>query len=239
MPVTPAGTGPALRLTRAAVFAAVCVLTAALGHSLASDRPLSAGFLTGAAIATTAAAWWPARVERGALQITATTVGAQLSLHAAFSLAPVPGGGHHAHRAAALPQSVCMGGATDPVARAVWQAHTGTAHPEAAGPGSSVASLVELLTHGSWTMFLAHVLAALACGLWMWRGEAGFFAIARSLHCAFFEPLRLVLTGFAPARLLAVPRAAPVALRPHRPRDLPLRYAMSRRGPPRGCPVPR
>ncbi|MCP9962561.1 hypothetical protein LUX05_16470 [Streptomyces somaliensis] len=174
-------------------------------------------------------------MERGALQITATTVGAQLSLHVVFSLAPAPGG-HHLHRAAAVPQSVCMGGAADPVARAVWQAHTGTAPPPP-GPGSSAAYLVDLVTHGSWTMFLAHVLAALVCGLWMWRGEAGFFAIARSLRGALFEPLRLVLAGFAPARLLAVPRAAPVAPRPCRPRDLPLRHALSRRGPPRGRPV--
>ncbi|MFJ8695615.1 hypothetical protein [Streptomyces roseolilacinus] len=237
----PAGPGPALRLVRAAVFAAVCVLTAALGHSLAADYPLPLDFLTGAMAVTTAAAWWLARVERGALQITATTVGAQLALHTLFSFAPVPGGGgHHQHQqeAVALPQSVCMGGAVDPVAQAVWQAHTGTVPPAPPGPESPVAYVVQLLTHGSWTMFLAHILAALVCGLWMWRGEAGFFAIARSLHCAFFEPLRLALAGLPPARLLAVPRVAPVAVHPRRLRDLLLRHAMSRRGPPRGHPVP-
>ncbi|MCP9958540.1 hypothetical protein [Streptomyces sudanensis] len=234
---TPAGTGPALRLVRAAVFASVCVLTAALGHSLASGHPLPAGLLAGAAAATTAAAWWPARVERGALPITVTTVGTQLALHVLFSLAPPPGGGHHPHHAAALPQGLCAGGAADPAARAVWRAHTGAVVPP--GPESPLAHAVELVTHGSWPMFLAHVLAALVCGLWMWRGEAGFFAIVRSLRCALFEPLRLVLGGFPRACLLAVPRAAPVAPRPSRPRDPVLRHSVSRRGPPRGCPVPR
>ncbi|MDT9682163.1 hypothetical protein RND61_08760 [Streptomyces sp. TRM76323] len=237
--MTLAGPGPALRLVRAAVFAAVCVLTAALGHSLASGSPLPLGFLAGAMAVTTAAAWWLARVERGALQITATTVGAQLALHSFFSFAPAPGGGHHQHhRAVALPQSACMGGATDPVAQAVWQAHTGTVPPAPPGPESPVAYVVQLITHGSWTMFFAHVLAALVCGLWMWRGEAAVFAIARSLHCAFFEPLRLVLAGLPPARPLSVPRGAPVAVHPRRLRDLLLRHAMSRRGPPWGHPVP-
>ncbi|MFV2121976.1 hypothetical protein ACE14D_27545, partial [Streptomyces sp. Act-28] len=212
--MTPAGPGPALRLVRAAVFAAVCVLTAALGHSLASDHPLPLGFLVGAMAVTTAVAWWPARVERGALQITATTVGTQLALHTLFSFAPVTGGGHHGHQTTALPQSVCMGGAVDPVAQAVWQAHTGTAPPAPPGPESPVAYVVQLITHGSWTMFLAHVLAALVCGLWMWRGEAGAFAIVRSLHCALFEPLRFALAGLPPARSPAVPRVAPVVAHP-------------------------
>lgn len=241
--LTPAGPGPALRLMRAAVFAAVCVLTAALGHSLAADYALPAGFLAGAMGVTTAAAWALARVERGALSITATTVGVQLALHTLFSFAPVPGGGgHHAHGQQAVvvpPQSVCMGGAVDPVAQAVWAAHTGTAAPPPPGPESPVAYVVELITHGSWTMFLAHVLAALVCGLWMWRGEAAFFTIVRSLHCAFFEPLRLALAGLPPARPLAVPRGVPVTPHPRRLRGLLLRHAVSRRGPPRWCPVPR
>ncbi|MEU2182286.1 hypothetical protein [Streptomyces thermolilacinus] len=241
--MTPAGPGPALRLVRAVVFAAVCVLTAALGHSLAADYALPVGFLAGAMAVTTAAAWWLGSAERGALAITASTVGVQLALHTIFSFAPVPGGGsghhqHHQQTAAAPPPSVCMGGATDPVAQAVWQAHTSTAPPAPPGPESPVAYVVQLLTHGSWTMFSAHVLAALVCGLWMWRGEAAFFTIARSLHGALFEPLRLALAGLPPARPVAVPRGAPVAVHPRRLRDLLLRHAMSRRGPPRGCPVP-
>lgn len=241
--MTPAGIGPALRLVRAVVFAAVCVLTAAVGHTLAADYPLPAGFLAGAMAATTAAAWWLGRAERGALAITASTVGVQLALHTLFSFAPVPGGGggHHAQhqqQAAALPPSVCMGGATDPVAQAVWQAHTTAAPTAPPGPDSPLASVVQLLTHGSWTMFSAHVLAAVVCGLWMWRGEAAFFTIARSLHGALFQPLRLALTGLTRARPVPVPRGVPVTVLPRRPRDLLLRHAVSRRGPPRGCPVP-
>ncbi|MEU3818785.1 hypothetical protein AB0E74_04110 [Streptomyces sp. NPDC030392] len=240
--VTPAGPGPALRLVRAVVFAAVCVLTAAVGHTLAADYPLPAGFLTGAMAATTAAAWWLGRAERGALAITASTVGVQLALHTIFSFAPVPGGGghhgQHQQQAAALPQSVCMGGATDPVAQAVWQAHTTAAPPAPPGPESTLAYVVQLLTHGSWTMFSAHVLAAVVCGLWMWRGEAASFTIARSLHGALFEPLRLALAGLAHPRPVSVPRGAPVAVLPRPLRDLLLRHAVSRRGPPRGCPVP-
>ncbi|KUH37376.1 MULTISPECIES: hypothetical protein [Streptomyces] len=235
-----AGPGPALRLARATVFAAVCVVTAALGHSLAAGEPLPLDVLAGAMAVTTALAWWPAGAERrGALRITGTTVGAQLALHTAFSFAPSShGGGHHQQTTGvALPPSVCMGGATDPVAQAVWQAHT--AAPVAApGPESPVEYAVRLLTHGSWLMFFAHVLAALLCGLWMWRGEAGFSAIARSVHCALFVPLRLALAGFTPAMPVRLPRAAAAFVRPRRLLDALLRHAVSRRGPPRGCPVP-
>ncbi|WP_228974077.1 hypothetical protein [Streptomyces sp. DH12] len=234
-----AGPRPALRLARATVFAAVCVVTAALGHSLAAGAPLPLDVLAGAMAATTALAWWPAGAERrGPVRITATTVGAQLALHTAFSFAPSPhGGGHHQQTTAvAPPPSVCMGGATDPVAQAVWQAHT--AAPAVPGPESPVEYAVRLLTHGSWLMFFAHVLAALVCGLWMWRGEAGFSAIARSVHCALFVPLRLALAGLPRARLVRLPRAAPAFVRPRRLLDALLRHAMPRRGPPQGCPVP-
>ncbi|WP_149184855.1 hypothetical protein [Streptomyces sp. TRM49041] len=240
--MTPAGAGPALRIVRAVVFAAVCVVTAALGHSLAAGRPLPMDYLVGAMALTTGSAWWLTGVERGALQITGTTVGTQLALHSIFSFAPAAhhGGGADHRAAAAPPPSLCMGGATDPVAEAVWQAHTaapavGTA---VGGPESPLAFVTKLVGHGSWFMFFAHVLAAVVCGLWMWRGETGFFAIARSLHCALFVPLRLALAGLPRARLLPRPRRTAVDVHPRGLRDLLLRHAMSRRGPPRGCPVP-
>ncbi|WP_073810448.1 hypothetical protein [Kitasatospora sp. CB01950] len=78
--------GRAVRAGRAAVFAAGCVLLAAVAHVLMSGRsvgtPVLAGALGGAALL----GWFTARRERGPLLVTALTVGVQAALHALFSL---------------------------------------------------------------------------------------------------------------------------------------------------------
>ncbi|MFE0375300.1 PE-PGRS family protein [Streptomyces inhibens] len=86
--------------------------------------------------------------------------------------------------------------------------------------------------HGTLGMFLAHALAAFVCGIWLWRGEAAVFQLARSLAAALFAPLLLVLRtlgrtgGKLPVRRVVSSHVLCL-------RGALLQYAVSRRGPPR------
>ncbi|MGH4031996.1 hypothetical protein ACQB60_24030 [Actinomycetota bacterium Odt1-20B] len=75
------------RTVRAAVFAAVCVLLAALGHVLMSGSGLPGWTLAAGAVATGGAAWCLAGTERGLLVVVSATVAAQAALHSTFTLA--------------------------------------------------------------------------------------------------------------------------------------------------------
>ncbi|KAA6222123.1 PE-PGRS family protein [Streptomyces albofaciens JCM 4342] len=77
--------GRVLRGLRAGVFAAVCVLLAALGHALMSDAPVPVWVVLGAVAVTACGAWCLAARERGPLFVTALTLTAQAVLHTAFS----------------------------------------------------------------------------------------------------------------------------------------------------------
>ncbi|NGN64757.1 hypothetical protein G5C51_12695 [Streptomyces sp. A7024] len=197
--------GPAFRIARAAVFAAVCVVATGLGHALMSGRPLPAWGVAYAFAATTAAAWWLTGRERGAVAVTGATVVAQLALHGVFTGAQWL--------------------ATPPEPAGQLPPHAGHAAAEGAmahaGHGSSPG------------MVAAHALAALVCGLWLWRGEAAAYRTGRALAAFVFVPLRLarrVLAGVvsAPSR----PSPAVGAEPPARPREPLLQYVVSRRGPP-------
>ncbi|MEU6331021.1 PE-PGRS family protein [Streptomyces sp. NPDC047049] len=78
--------GQVLRGLRAAVFAVVCVLLAALGHMVMSDAVVPAWMLLVAGVGTAAGAWCCAGRERGPLLVALLTVGTQAALHSAFSL---------------------------------------------------------------------------------------------------------------------------------------------------------
>ncbi|GAA1414506.1 hypothetical protein GCM10009601_02420 [Streptomyces thermospinosisporus] len=73
--------------TRAAVFAAVCVLLATLGHVLMSDTALPWWALGAAVLVTGAAAWCLAARERGLLLVSSAVVTVQAVLHLWFSYA--------------------------------------------------------------------------------------------------------------------------------------------------------
>ncbi|MEK2479239.1 hypothetical protein [Streptomyces noursei] len=102
--------GPASRTTRAAVFAAVCVPTTALGHSLMSEGAVPWWGLAAAVAGTFGAAWRLTGRERGALFVVGATVTAQLVLHFLLSLAQTlatgPSGGRW-HGIAWLRHLVC------------------------------------------------------------------------------------------------------------------------------------
>ncbi|MGI5336737.1 hypothetical protein ACQEVS_04705 [Streptomyces sp. CA-181903] len=79
--------GQAPRALRAAMFAAVCVLLAALGHALMSGTDVPWWAIAAALSGTGGCAWFLAGRERGPLLITFATVGAQTALHFFFTLA--------------------------------------------------------------------------------------------------------------------------------------------------------
>ncbi|GAA1913541.1 PE-PGRS family protein [Streptantibioticus ferralitis] len=256
-------TGPIARTVRAAVFAAVCVVTTALGHALMSGDTVPWWALTAAFCGTGAAAWSLAARERGALVVTGATVVAQLGLHSLFSLAQASAGmggsperqwaatllcdatgtsRAHMSQAAAV-QLLRQSGLSSAAAHRPPPTTMGSMPGMADMPGmdmghvDGVSGALSQLPmthsgHGGLGMFLAHLLAALVCGLWLWRGEAAAFRIGRSLAAALFTPLLLVLTTLGwtggprpPAGVVAI---APVRCL----RGVLLQYAVSRRGPP-------
>ncbi|GGU74452.1 hypothetical protein GCM10010211_45380 [Streptomyces albospinus] len=146
--------------------------------------------------------------ERGALVVTGSAVAAQLALHTVFSLSQSP-------TATAMPAPMA-------------------AHDGMGGMGGMSGSVGMAATGHSWSlgMGLAHGLAALICGLWLWCGEAAAFRLGRSLAASVFAPLRRARRSFAyvgPASPVR-PGAAYGPVR--RLCAWPLRYAVLRRGPP-------
>ncbi|MEU6539764.1 hypothetical protein [Streptomyces sp. NPDC047000] len=235
------------RTVRAAVFAAVCVLLAALGHVMMSGAAVPAGVTAAATAVTGAAGWALAGRERGLPLIVAVVVAAQTALHTAFSLAQ-PG-------APAVPT-----GGTPP---------TGTGMSMNMGMGPDMGSMpmtpmdphvpmapmpsAEHMDHLAWTagtghagsaggavamtlgMFAAHLLAALLTGVWLAYGERAAFRVLRAVAGRLAAPLRLLLA------LPAVPDRP--RCRPRRPRSdrapglLLLADALTSRGPPTGTAV--
>ncbi|GGX42464.1 hypothetical protein GCM10010341_75540 [Streptomyces noursei] len=268
--------GSVSRAVRAAIFAVVCVTTAALGHALMSAQPLPWWALATALGVTGSAAWWLAGRERGVFVVTGSTVVAQLGLHSLFDLAQSCRCGTPAavaperHWAVRL---LCDATGAGPslgsqasAARMLHQAGLGlgTAHappptsmdgmPGMSGmagmadtPATSAAhvghmaamhgdmSQMQLMHsgHGALGMFLAHALAALVCGLWLWRGETAAFRLARSVAALLFAPLLLVLTALGWTGLKSSARPLAAAGHVVRLRGALLQYVVSRRGPPR------
>ncbi|MET8095646.1 hypothetical protein ABZV29_04120 [Streptomyces sp. NPDC005236] len=75
------------RMLRAVMFAAVCVVLAALGHVMMSGSPVAWWALAGAGAGTDGAGWCLAGRERGLPLVVSVVVLAQGVLHAAFSAA--------------------------------------------------------------------------------------------------------------------------------------------------------
>ncbi|MGV9878525.1 hypothetical protein [Streptomyces sp. NPDC003006] len=212
--------GPAFRLARAAVFAAVCVVATAFGHALMSGAALPWWAVGYAFAATSAAAWWLTGRERGAPTVIGATVVAQLGLHELFGLA--------------------QGMSARPAQAGDGMNHMNHAMPMPPPPDSATAALphevmpdwlTAVFGQSDFGMFLAHLVAALICALWLWRGEAAAFRTGRALAAAVFVPLRLVLTVLVAALPPAPPHVG--ALVPvERLRGVLLQYDVSRRGPP-------
>ncbi|MGW7658920.1 hypothetical protein [Streptomyces sp. NPDC054756] len=235
--------GWGVRAIRAAVFASVCVLLAALGHTLMSGAAVPWWTLVTGALATWGAGWCLAGRERGLPLVVSVVVVAQGGLHAVFEavgggpvvgdhMAVHPVAGHHM-----LPSHM----ARDHMSFAdMGAAHTGMHHPmsmghdmaHAMGQGMSHGMTHDMGGDASLGMFAAHTLAALLCGLWLGHGERAAFRILRAVAGWLAAPLRVVL--FLPAPPIR-PRPRPRRPRSDRaPRLLPLVHSLTSRGPPAG-----
>ncbi|WP_157963770.1 hypothetical protein [Actinocorallia populi] len=87
-------TRPPLRLARASVFAAVCVLLTSAGHATASGEPLGPGSVLAGFAGVLAFAFVLAGHERSLPVITGGLLGGQFMLHTLFTAAAT-GFGHH------------------------------------------------------------------------------------------------------------------------------------------------
>ncbi|MGW1427717.1 hypothetical protein ACWD6K_03725 [Streptomyces sp. NPDC002431] len=190
MPDASAGAG--LRLLRTAVFAAVCVALSAAGHALASCAAvpwwtLLAGFLGVFAVAAPLAGR-----ERTLPSITAALAGGQLALHALFGLGAH---GTAADAAAAGDDALIRFAASLVCGAGPAQLNAADAHrivttagidpaavvagvrPDVAAsamPGMGSGALLPDLP-----MLLGHLLAALATGWLLRRGEVALFRLVR------------------------------------------------------------
>ncbi|MFK4186561.1 hypothetical protein ACI2L4_21445 [Streptomyces sparsogenes] len=222
--------GHVLRALRAAVFAAVCVLLAALGHALMSGAAVPWWVIAAGVPVTGAPAWCLAGRERGPLAVVAATVGAQTALHVAFTLAQgamaAPGapGAAPTRMPMPMPMAAHGSGHAHPMAHAHGHAH----HAMAAAP------LPGGEGHGALGMWSAHLLAALLCGLWLSGGEQAAFRLLRALAVGLFAPLLTLLYG--PPQVPGRPRVR--AARhggSQRLRRLLLAHVIATRGPPPGA----
>jgi hypothetical protein len=244
------GAGP--RLLRAAVFTAVCVALSAAGHALASCegipfRALAAGFL--AVFAVSAAL---AGRRRSLPAVTATLAGGQLALHSLFGLgqhgasAAAGASGPEATLAALAARLIC-GGNTVPLsparAREVLDAAgigpvaaAARAHADHAAAAASEPATALL----SPPMLLGHLLAALAAGWLLHRGDAALGRLLRlSGEGSLVRPLRAALAyvHILRAGLPGAPPRLPGRQRydrspPGSPGREALQHAVIRRGPP-------
>ncbi|MDX2938691.1 hypothetical protein [Streptomyces ipomoeae] len=205
------------RTVRAVVFAAVCVLLAALGHVMMSGSHVSAWPLAAGAVATGVAGWSLAGRERGLPLIVTVVVAAQTALHEAFSFT------QSATEPSGATTSMDMSG--------MGSMDMGSTHMDSMDMAHAHA-MNHSVAAGSPTagMLAAHLLAALLCGLWLAYGEKAAFRILRAVAGWLAAPLRLLLA------LPAVPDRSRIRRgRPRSDRAPSLRllvHSITSRGPP-------
>ncbi|MFF0157898.1 hypothetical protein ACFYRY_10250 [Streptomyces sp. NPDC005263] len=215
------------RTIRAGVFAAVCVLLAALGHALMSASTVPWWTMAAGFVATSGAGWCLAGRERGLPLVVGAVAVAQGALHSAFSWgqSAVSGSGLGSGLGSDRGSMDSMGmGAMGsmPMGHA--------AHAEPLGH----------MTHGtsgmsSFGMLAAHSLAAVLTGLWLAYGERAAFRVLRAVAGWLAAPLRLPLTAlFVPPRR---PSLRPTRERAERVPWLALAHTIISRGPPAGIAV--
>ncbi|MEO3751796.1 hypothetical protein [Streptomyces sp. B6B3] len=270
--------GAGLRLLRAAVFAAACATLAAAGHLTTGGPgialwALALGWFAVFAVAAPLAG----RERRSAPALAAVLAVGQLALHLLYCLGQHSSGhdtatvggamaggpaGHGQHgtvlelasrllcndHAAGLTEAeatrVVAAAGLDPTGGPGGGAGTAgaAAHPAGGGLADAVASLA------SWPMLLGHLLAALAAGWLLRRGEAALWRLVRlSARWSVEARVALATLPFLPylRRLLRAllrgprPYTVPGPPRPpgHHPtpatRGTVLPHAVIRRGPPR------
>ncbi|MGW7369258.1 hypothetical protein ACWGI8_39010 [Streptomyces sp. NPDC054841] len=237
-----------IRALRAALFASVCVTLAAVGHSSVSGHDLPVAAVLLAFPVTLAAAWLAGNRRRGVLTIGAGLLTVQGVLHLIFAGADSHGSSAGARRhtagAAATAASTTAADASaahamgsDPMAASAMgsgadsmgAAYSMGADTMTADAIASATTQLPHLTAGSGGMLAAHVLAAAVCALWLARGEAAFFRLARTVGTLAFAPLRLLL---AVVRVPELPHPVRPRPRTRRLHGVVLAHSVSLRGPP-------
>ncbi|BBC35413.1 hypothetical protein SGFS_067070 [Streptomyces graminofaciens] len=224
---------------RAAVFAAVCVLLAALGHVTMSGSPVPWWAMAAGAAATGAVGWSLAGRERGLPLIVSVVVTAQTALHSGFSFA------QSATTASTTRMTSTTPMAGMPVVDPTHSNHAGStaAHHMGHMDHTVQVSSMDGMDHAGFLpgggssssgMLAAHLLAALLCGLWLAYGECAAFRLLRAVAGWLAAPLRLPLAvPAAPHR----PRRRVSRRSDRAPRQFLLVHAITSRGPPAGTAV--
>ncbi|MFD5476832.1 hypothetical protein [Streptomyces hawaiiensis] len=221
------------RAIRAAVFAAVCVVLAALGHVMMSGDHVPVPTLLAGWAVTGVAGWCLAGRERGPVLVVAVAVAVQTALHSAFSLGPPTPSAPGSHSMDMPSMSHDMGSMSHGVG-SMSHGMGSMSHGMGSGVMDSVSPHMAHVPGGdsSLGMLAAHLLAALLCGLWLGHGERAAFRVLRAVGSRLAAPLRL---------LFALPAPPPPPVRPRRrssnrtPRRLLLVHAITTRGPPAGA----
>jgi hypothetical protein len=219
------------------VFAAVCVLLAALGHVMMSGSHVPAWTLAAGAAVTAAAGWCLAGRERGLPLIVAVVVAAQTALHSAFSLAGPVTSGTARPAPGSMPSTDMPSMDMASMGTGSMGGGMGSMDMDPMDMGGTGLSAVGHAVGGtsSFGMLAAHLLAALLCGLWLAYGEKAAFRILRAVAGRLAAPLRLLLA------LPATPDRPRLRARRRRsdraPRLLLLVHAITSRGPPAGTAV--
>jgi hypothetical protein len=237
------------------VFAAVCVLLAALGHVLMSGSTVPWWTIAAGFLATSGAGWCLAGRERGLPLVVAAVVVAQGALHSAFSWgqSAVSGSGLGSGTGSMAQDmsGMSMGSmAMDAMDMGSMRStDTGFLHMGAMDMGAMGSMHMAHATHAehlghmahgtsgtsSLGMLAAHSLAAVLTGLWLAYGERAAFRILRAVAGWLAAPLRLPLTAlFVPPRR---PSLRPTRERAERVPRLTLTHTIISRGPPAGIAV--
>jgi len=240
------------RTLRAAVFAAVCVLLAALGHVMMSGTHVPAWALAAGVAATGVAGWCLAGRERGLPLIVTAVVATQTALHSAFSLAQSASAAPTGHGMESLTTGSRGMGALDMSPQHMGPAYMGWLHTRSMDSmnmdsmnvghmdvghmdmGHMSHSGSSMVDSSSFGMLAAHLLAALLCGLWLAYGEKAAFRILRAVAGWLVAPLRLLLALPATADR---PRVRARRRHSDRAPRLLLVHAITSRGPPLGTSV--
>ncbi|MFD3921219.1 hypothetical protein [Streptomyces sp. NPDC058595] len=225
--------GPCFRGTRAALFAVVSVILAALGHVLMSGTAVPWWTVLVAGGVTGAVGWSLTGEERGFPVVLSVVVAVQALLHSWFALAQV------ATRPA---------GTSDAPIIELWirhmlcQAPAGTSADHTHHLTAGMPAMPDAVTLGagqsgmtSSGMLSAHLLAALLCGLWLAYGERAAFQCLRACAGWVVAPLRRPRARPVPAALPRVRAASPRTI--GGPRRPPHADAVTSRGPPTGTAV--
>lgn len=245
--------GPVGRAVRAAMFAVVSVTLAATGHVLMSEAPIPFWVLATGFFALAVPGWWFAARERGPWLVTVLAVATQGGLHNAFAAAqPAPGATGGAAAGAVTGAGTASAGSMSGMEHLAGMHHSpvngamaGMEHMAGMSHASSASHLghtghmgMSSMTHAghdmagmsSTGMLVAHLLAAVVCGVWLARGERAAFQVLRAVAGRLLAPLHPLLRAPLP-----VPRRRLRARRGLSDRPTPgLRCARARdrRGPP-------